>query len=125
MPTILNMTPEQLLRLEKIEKQLSMLIASDRYIFQRNLQFLDGRNFQFATGTGSKIGLSASEKLSFHGQTPVAQRSGASQAAVATTAATQTTPWGYTTQAQADGIITLLNELRASLVAKGIIKGSS
>ena len=54
------------------------------------------------------------------------------------TAATQTTPWGFATQAQADALttrinqlvadnanlITLVNELRAAQVEKGLIKGS-
>ena len=49
----------------------------------------------------------------------------AAQAAVATTASTNTTPYGFTTAAQADAIVTLVNELRAALVAKGIIKGAA
>lgn len=52
-------------------------------------------------------------------------RASAAQAAVATTAATSATPFGYTTAAQADAIVTLVNELRAALVAVGIIKGSA
>ena len=77
------------------------------------------------TTTGSQIGTAVGQKLAFHGSTPVVQRTGAAQAAVATTASTQTTPFGYTTAAQADGIITLLNEIRAALVEKGIMKGSA
>lgn len=45
----------------------------------------------------------------------------ASGGAVATTASTQTTPYGYTTQAQADGIVTLLNTIRTALVDVGIL----
>jgi hypothetical protein len=52
------------------------------------------------------------------------QRANASQAAVATTAATSTSPFGYMS-AQANGIITLVNEIRATLVEKGIMKGSA
>ncbi len=77
------------------------------------------------TTTGSQIGTAVGQKLAFHGSAPVVQRTGAAQAAVATTASTQTTPFGYTTAAQADGIITLLNEIRATLVEKGIMKGSA
>jgi hypothetical protein len=42
-------------------------------------------------------------------------------ASVATTAATQTLPYGYSTQAQADNIVALLNQIRAALVSNGIL----
>lgn len=74
---------------------------------------------------GTCLGQSATEKISFYGATPIVQRSGAAQAAVATTAATTTTPFGYTTAAQADAIVTLVNECRAALIAAGLIKGSA
>lgn len=74
---------------------------------------------------GYRVGQSASSKVGFYGATPVAQRASASQAAVTTTAATTTSPWGFSTSAQADGIVTLVNELRAALVAAGLIKGAS
>lgn len=59
------------------------------------------------------------------GTLPVGMRSGAAQAAVTTTAATSTTPYGFATAAQADAVVTLVNELRATLVAAGIIKGAA
>ena len=89
-----------------------------------SLIMADAANIVINATTGTKIGTAITEKLAFHNSTPVAQRAGAAQAAVATTASTQTTPFGYSTAAQADGIITLLNELRAALVEKGIIKGA-
>jgi len=58
---------------------------------------------------GSSFGLSATEQISFYGATPVAQRANASQA-VATDATTT---------------MTLANELRAALVALGLIKGAA
>lgn len=76
------------------------------------------------TTTGTKVGTGTTQKLAFHNSTPVVQRSGASQAAVATTAATNIAPYGYTTAAQADAIITLLNEIRATLVEKGLMAGA-
>lgn len=97
------------------------------------------------TGNGTVIGRTAAKKLAFHGATPVAQRAGSAQAAVtttvgaalATTAATTSTPYGFS-QVQADGLIArvnalrvdvlaltaLLNELRAAEVEKGLIKGA-
>ena len=74
---------------------------------------------------GTSMGLSTTEKISFYGITPIVQRSGAAQAAAAATAATATTPYGYTTAAQADAIVTLVNELRAALVANGLISGAA
>ena len=74
---------------------------------------------------GTSLGQSATEKISTYGATPVAQRAGAAQAAVATTGSTNSSPYGFTTAAQADAIVTLVNELRAALVALGAIKGSA
>jgi hypothetical protein len=73
---------------------------------------------------GGSFGRNASDKLSFHGIQPVIMRSNVAQAAVATTAPTNTTPYGFTTSAQAQALITLVNELRAAMVEIGIIKGS-
>ncbi len=73
--------------------------------------------------TGTKIGTATTDKLGFYNATPIVQRTSASQAAVVTTPATNSSPYGYS-QAQADAIVTLVNELRAALVAVGLIKGS-
>lgn len=84
----------------------------------------EAANIVVGTSTGSKIGTATGQKLAFHGSTAVIQRASADQAAVVTTPATNSTPYGYS-QAQADAIVTLLNEIRAALVAKGLIKGSA
>lgn len=76
------------------------------------------------TAIANLVGLSATDKIGFYGATPVAQRSGASGAAVTTTAATSTSPVGFSTNTQADAIVTLVNEIRAALVAVGLMKGS-
>jgi hypothetical protein len=87
---------------------------------------------QAATGgktvhlAGSALAVSVKDAtLGFYGVAPIAQRAGAAQAAVATTGSTQTTPFGYTTAAQADAIVTLVNELRAWAVVQGFIKGAA
>jgi len=56
---------------------------------------------------------------------PGATQAAASQAAVATTGASNSTPYGFTTAAQADALVTLVNALRLALVNVGIIKGSA
>jgi hypothetical protein len=71
---------------------------------------------------GTVLGQSASDPIAFYNATPLAQRSGAAQAAVPTTAPTNTAPYGFT-QAQAAAILTLLNEIRATLVGLGLMKG--
>lgn len=89
------------------------------------LDFAEAKNLKFGTTTGTKIGTATSQKLAFHNATPVIQRAGSAQAAVATTASTNITPFGYTTAAQADALVTLVNEIRATLVEKGLMKGSA
>ena len=59
------------------------------------------------------------------GPWPVGVRASADQAAVITTGATSTTPFGFATAAQADAIVTLINELRTSCIAARIIKGAA
>ena len=108
-----------------VREEFDEFLASDRYVFHKLVQFLDGRNIQVGTTTGTKIGTAVSQRLSVYGVTPIIQRSGSAQAAVVTTGATTTTPWGYATEAQANAIITLVNELRQALVSFGVIKGSS
>lgn len=89
------------------------------------LTIADAGNLAVGSTTGTKIGTATTQKLAFYNATPIVQRAAAAQAAVATTAATQTTPWGFSTQAQADAIITLLNEIRTTLVNLGLMKGSA
>jgi len=69
---------------------------------------------------GVNMGRSATDKIGFYGlTTPIVQP--VLTPAVATTAATTTTPYGFTTLAQANHIVELLNLIRARLVALGIM----
>lgn len=72
-----------------------------------------------ADGTGSRVG--------FHSvaSAPILRPANANEAAVVTTAATQTTPYGFSTQAQADAIVTLVNALRQCLVDYDLWKGAA
>ncbi len=85
----------------------------------------DAKDIAFNTTTGTKIGTGTTQKFAFWNATPVVRPSGAAQAAVATTAATNVAPYGYTTAAQADGVITLLNEVRNQLTTLGLWKGAA
>jgi hypothetical protein len=71
---------------------------------------------------GAVLGQSASDLISFYNVPPVAQRSGAAQAAV-DTVAPSAGGYGFT-ETQAQAIITLLNEIRAALVGVGLMKGA-
>lgn len=84
----------------------------------------DAANIVVGTTTGTKVGTAATQMLGFFGATPVSQPTSANEAAVATTAPTNTSPYGYTTSAQAAAIVTLVNQLRSDLVSLGLIKGS-
>lgn len=88
-------------------------------------------NFIFDAVTGSKIGTSASQLLALWGATPAARPSAytltystafkthpaVTSTAVATNAATQVTPFGYATAAQADAIPVAINAVAADLLA--------
>lgn len=93
------------------------------------------------TTNGIYIAGTATQKVGFHGTAPTVQRAGSAQAAVTLTAATVTTATATdlaTSEALANSLKTqlnaaiadnvnlaaLVNELRASLVAKGLIKGA-
>lgn len=71
---------------------------------------------QFATVSSATIG--------FFGASQVAQPSGAAQAAVSTAAATSGSAIYGFTSAQANGIVTLVNQIRSDLVTLGLLKGS-
>lgn len=77
------------------------------------------------TGTNRIQTLIVSAGAAFFSVTAaIAQPSGAAQAAVATTAATTGAATYGLTSAQANGVVTLLNQIRSDLVALGLIKGS-
>ncbi len=71
---------------------------------------------------GTVLGQSPSDLISFYNAAPVSQRSGQVQAAVPAPEPTNVSPFGYT-QEQAAAIVTLLNEIRATLVGVGLMKG--
>ncbi len=76
-------------------------------------------------GTITGAAVSALSSLQANGpfgcNSATAQTAYVSGGAVSATGATNTSPYGYTTAAQANGIVTLLNNIRAALVANGIM----
>lgn len=60
-----------------IRDELSKFIVSDRYVFSKHLQLLDGKNLQVAKSTGTQIGTeggATGQKLGFFGQVPAVQQ---------------------------------------------------
>jgi hypothetical protein len=69
---------------------------------------------------GTDFGQSTSDKIGFYGlTTPIAQPT--VTAACLTTAATTTTPYGFTTLAQANSLTQCVYDMRTRLVALGLL----
>lgn len=82
----------------------------------------DAANIILGTTTGTKIGTSTSQKLGLWNATPIIQPASANQAAVTGSAGAT-----YTSAEQTliNSLKTLVNQLRADLVAVGAIKGAA
>lgn len=74
---------------------------------------------------GQILGQSATDKIGFFGTTPVVQPSGAAQAALTLTTATTTGSVGFSSATAFTAALDLLEEIRASLVDIGLIKGGA
>jgi hypothetical protein len=73
---------------------------------------------------GVLIGNAVADAVGFHGTAPTAQRAGAAQAALTLTTAT-VGGTGFTTASGFTALIAQIEEIRAALVAKGLIKGAA
>jgi len=81
----------------------------------------------YGSDDGCQIGGSATDKVAFFGVTPAAQRASSAQAALTTALASVTATGGFAF-ALSTGFSTflaLVEEMRATLVAHGLMKGSS
>ena len=72
---------------------------------------------------GIQLAGSAADKLGFYGVSPIVQPSGSAQAALTLTTATSN-GFGFSTATAFDDAVAQLEEIRASLVALGLLKGS-
>ena len=66
-------------RIAELEARLNQMELSDRYVFKKTIQILDGRKVQVGVSTGTMIataGGTSGQKLGFFGATPVVQRTG-------------------------------------------------
>lgn len=73
---------------------------------------------------GAQMGQSATEKIAFYGSTPIVQRSGSSQGALTLTTALSS-GYGFTTATAFNAFTAQLEEIRATLAALGLFKGSA
>ena len=73
---------------------------------------------------GLTIGGSTSEKVSFYGVTPIAQRTGAAQSTFTITIGTSQTSWGFKTSDQFNDFVLQLREIQNTLIALGVWAGS-
>lgn len=75
--TPLELQVQQLMaQVDRLQSQINYLEKSDRYTIQKLIQMNDGRNFQFGLSTGTKIGTSATQKMSFYNATPIVKPTG-------------------------------------------------
>lgn len=58
---------------ELIASELDYLIKLDRYVFEKPIQIIDGRNIQTGRSNGTKIGTASDQLVGFYGTTPVDQ----------------------------------------------------
>lgn len=54
-----------------IRDEMKLFVGSNRFVFEKDLQIMNGRNIQVGRGTGTKIGTATDQKLGFFGTTPV------------------------------------------------------
>lgn len=79
-----------------------------------------------SVATFALIGASTPAVVGFHAATPTSQRAGAAQAtADATACVASAVGFGFLSSAVYNSWVTLINELRAAMVAKGLIKGAA
>jgi hypothetical protein len=59
---------------EVVKSEIQKNFGVGKFILEKELQMMDGRNVQLGRTTGTKIGTETTQKLSFFGVTPVAQQ---------------------------------------------------
>lgn len=65
------------LRILQLEQRLNSLEKSDRYVFSKKIELLDGRKVQLGRSTGNTFGTSPLEKIGFYGHAAFAQQTAA------------------------------------------------
>lgn len=94
-----------------IREELREFLASDRYIFHKTVQTLDGRNFIFGKGTGTKFGTETTQKMGFFNKTPIVQPGAISA---------PSTPSAAYDQTEAQSTVNAVNSIRTALTNLGL-----
>lgn len=94
-----------------IKDELQKFIKSDRYVFEKHIQMLDGNNIQAGRTLGTKIGLAADNKLGVYGKTPIVQQQFPNA---------PSTPGGTYSQTEAQSTVTTVNSIITILRNFGI-----
>ena len=105
------MTPEQEQRLKHVEDILGMMLKSDRVLFEKAIQVLDGRNIQVGKTLGTIIGTESTQKLAFWAATPIVRPSAISAPSAAPAAYDQTVAGTW---------VTAINTIRTTLQNLGL-----
>lgn len=90
-----------------VHEELQIFFGSEKTIFQKHLQIMNGRNIQVGRGTGTKIGTEAAQKIGFFGTTPKIQQTAISNPVGGGTGVTD----AIDVQARA-AIVTIINVLK-------------
>ena len=113
--------------IEIIRRELGSYFNSDRSVIEKPLtQFLDGRNIQLGTGTGTKIGTGTNQKLGFFNASPVVQQAALTTQLTTITHSSQGTPdyvladvvnggWGLSTADEARTLLSVIRNLQIRL----------
>ena len=109
-------------RIKQLEEVLSVLVRSDRYTFQKDIQLLDGRGIQLAKGTGTNIGTASDQKLGLWGVTPVDQPETVSDASTDTVSDNSETTNNTTINSNFTATTDAINAIIDRLQEVGIIK---
>lgn len=56
-----------------VREELSRFLKSDKFVFDKLTQFLDGRNIQTGRANGTSICTATDQKIGFYGQTAIQQ----------------------------------------------------
>ena len=99
-------------RVKLLENLLYALVKSDKYYFGKHIVLADGLNIFISTGTGTRIGTAAGQKMAFYNSTPIVQPT------AVTSAASQ---GGSYVQADVQTIATAVNDLLTRLRNLGLI----
>ena len=54
-----------------IKDELSNILKIDKFVFDKKIQILNGRNIQLGRNNGTRIGTDTDQKIGFFGATPV------------------------------------------------------